>query len=181
MHEDEYDMKSYAHWGGYPPKPKAWAQCITPSKICISPYHTKAKFNNWINCSFKIFTRQNKTVTENNLVNDIKVTVHHLLVPKLRFLFVLQSVNLFAMSMVESLFLLSLYMFKTVRLLNRSWFILKWRHVFNPRAVEKDLSLAALVAGFTRISLHNVITSFIISHSGLGSSLIFTVMSSKQK
>ena len=26
------------------------------------------------NYSFKIFTRQNKTVTENNLVNDIKVT-----------------------------------------------------------------------------------------------------------
>ena len=31
------------------------------------------------NYSFKIFTRQNKTVTENNLVNDIKVTVRHLL------------------------------------------------------------------------------------------------------
>ena len=47
-------------------------------------------------------------------------------------------------------------------------------------AVEKDLSSAALVAGFTRISLiHNVITSFIISRSGLGSSLIFTMMSSK--
>ena len=29
------------------------------------------------NYSFKIFTRQNKTVTENNLVNDIEVTVHH--------------------------------------------------------------------------------------------------------
>ena len=31
------------------------------------------------NYSFKIFARQNKTVTENNLVNDIKVTVRHLL------------------------------------------------------------------------------------------------------
>ena len=31
------------------------------------------------NYSFKIFTRQNKTVTESNLVNDIKVTVCHLL------------------------------------------------------------------------------------------------------
>ena len=30
------------------------------------------------NYSFEIFTRQNETVTENNLVNDIKVTVHHL-------------------------------------------------------------------------------------------------------
>ena len=44
-----------------------------------------------------------------------------------------------------------------------------------------NLSAAALVAGFTRISLHNVITSFIISRSGLGSSFILTTMSSKQK
>ena len=62
------------------------------------------------------------------------------------------------MSMVESLSVLSLCMFKTVRLLNCSWFILKRSHVFSLRAVEKDLSPAALVAGFTRISLHNVIT-----------------------
>ena len=70
-------------------------------------------------------------------------------------------------------------MFKTVRLINRCWFILERSHVFSLRAVEKDLSTFALVAGFTRISLHNVITSFIISRSGLGSSLIFTMMSSK--
>ena len=76
---------------------------------------------------------------------------------------------------------LSLCMFKTVRLLHRSWFILERSHVFSLRAVKKDLSPAAQVAGFTRISLHNVITSFIISHSGLGRSLIFTMMSSKQK
>ena len=93
----------------------------------------------------------------------------------------LLSVNSFAMSMVESLSVLSLCMFKTVTLLNRSWFILERGHVFSLRAVEKDLSLAAPVAGFTRISLHNVITYFIISRSGLGSSLIFTMMSSKQK
>ena len=74
----------------------------------------------------------------------------------------LRSVNSFAMSMVESLSVLSLCVFKTVRLLNRSWFILKRSHVFSLRAVEKDLSPAALVAGFTRISLHNVITSLII-------------------
>ena len=92
----------------------------------------------------------------------------------------LRSVNSFAMSVVESLSVLSLCMFKTVRLLNRSWFILERSHVFCLRAVEKDLSPAALVAGFTRISLHNVITSFGISRSGLGSSLIFTMMS-KQK
>ena len=50
--------------------------------------------------------------------------------PKLRFLFVLRSVNInsFAMSMVESLSVLSLCMFKTVRLLNRSWFILERSH-----------------------------------------------------
>ena len=32
------------------------------------------------------------------------------------------------------------YMFKTVRLLNRSWFILERSHIFSLRAVEKDLS-----------------------------------------
>ena len=73
--------------------------------------------------------------------------------------------------MVESLSVLSLCMFKTVRLRNRSWFILERSHVFSLRAVEKVLSPAALVAGFTRVGLHNVITSFIISRSGLGSSL----------
>ena len=82
-------------------------------------------------------------------------------VPNLRFLFVLRSVNSFAMSMVESLSVLSLCMFKTVRLLNRSWFILERSHVFSLRAVEKDLSPASPVAGFTRMSSHNVITSFI--------------------
>ena len=61
-------------------------------------------------------------------------------------------------------------MFKTVRLLNRPWIILELSHVFSLHAVQKDLSPAALVAGFTKISLHNVITSFIISRSGLGNS-----------
>ena len=46
--------------------------------------------------------------------------------------------------MVESLLVLSFCMFKTVRLLNRSRFILEWSHVFSLRAVEKDLSPAAL-------------------------------------
>ena len=78
-------------------------------------------------------------------------------VPKSRVLFVLRSVNSFAMSMVESLSVLSMCMFKTVRLLNHSWFILKWSHVFSLWAVEKDLSPAALVAGFMRISLHKVL------------------------
>ena len=132
------------------------------------------------NYSFKIFIRQNKTVTENNLVKVIKVTFTRK-VPKLRFLFVLRSMNSFAMSVVESLSVFSLCMFKTVRLLNRSWLILERSHAFSLLAVEKDLSPAALVAGFTRISLQNVITSYIISRSGLASSLIFTMNSSKQK
>ena len=38
-----------------------------------------------------------------------------LLLPKLRFLFLLQLVNSYVMSMVESLSILSLCMFKTVR------------------------------------------------------------------
>ena len=70
----------------------------------------------------------------------------------------------------KTMFTIAMYMhsaiivlFKTVRLLNPSWFILERSHVFSLQAVEKDLSPAALVAGFTRISLHNVITSCKIS------------------
>ena len=62
--------------------------------------------------------------------------------PKLRFLFVLQSVNSFVMSLVKSMSVLSLCVFKTIRLLNRSWFILERSHAFSLRAVEKDLSPA---------------------------------------
>ena len=82
--------------------------------------------------------------------------------PKLSFLFLLRSVNSFAMSKAESLSVLSLCIFKTVRLLNRSWFILERSRVFSPRAVEKDLSPAALVAGFTKINLNNAITSSVV-------------------
>ena len=74
---------------------------------------------------------------------------------------------------------LTLCMFKTVSLLNRSWFILERSHVFSLRAVEKDLPPAALAAEFTRISLHNGMT--FISPSGLSSSLIFTMMPSKHE
>ena len=124
------------------------------------------------NYSFKIFSWQNKTVTENNVVNDVKVTVHQLLekCKNKHFLFVLRSVNSFAM--LEILSVLSLCMFRTVRLLNRSCFILERSHVFSLRAVKNNFSPAALVDGFMRISSHNMITSFIISRSGLGSSLI---------
>ena len=63
----------------------------------------------------------------------------------------IQAINSFAMSIVESLCVVSLRMFKTVRLLNR-WFILEPSHVFSLWAVKKDLSLAALVARFTEVS-----------------------------
>ena len=74
------------------------------------------------------------------------------------------------MSVVESLSVLSLCMFKTVRLLNRCWLILERSHVFSLREAVKYLSPAALVAGFTKISLHNGITcltSLISSRPGL--------------
>ena len=51
-------------------------------------------------------------------------------------------------------------MFKTIRLLKRSRFILERSQSFSLREVEKDLSLAAMVAGFMKISLHNVITFY---------------------
>ena len=58
---------------------------------------------------------------------------------------------------MESLSVLSLCIFKTVRLLNRSWVILERSNVFSLRAVEKDLSPSALVAGFrdTRFTSDN--------------------------
>ena len=103
-------------------------------------------------------------------MNVINVTVHHIL--EKCFLFVFQSKNSFAMSMMESLSVLCFCMFKNVRLLNRSWFILEQSHVFSLREVENDLSPAAVqlavVAGFAKIRLHNVITSFIITRFGLG-------------
>ena len=53
-------------------------------------------------------------------------------------------------------------------------------HVFSLRAEEKDLSPAALVAGFTRRSLHRVMISVIIHFSASESCLILAKMSSKQ-
>ena len=73
---------------------------------------------------------------------------------------VIEPINSFAMSMVTDLSDLSFCMFKTIRLLKRSWFILERSQSFSPREVEKDLSLAALVAGSMKISLHNVITFY---------------------
>ena len=144
---------------------------ITPSEICISSYRTEAKFNNCLTTHSKYFQvlKFNKTV-------QLKLIKWMIL--KLLYIIKLKSakislsvcvavVNSFAMSMVESLSVLSLCMFKTVRLLNRCWLILERSHVFSLRAAVKYLSPAALVAGFTKISLHNGITSFISCRPGL--------------
>ena len=72
--------------------------------------------------------------------------------PKLRFLFVLVISFVMSIILLESLSVLSLCMFKTVRSLNRSWFILEWKACFSLRAIEKDFSL---VTGFTKVSLHH--------------------------
>ena len=66
-----------------------------------------------------------------------------------------------------------------VRLLNRVCVIVEHSHVFSLQAEEKDLSPAALVAGFTR-SLHRVMISLIIHFLASESCLILAKMSSKQ-
>ena len=55
-----------------------------------------------------------------------------------------------------------------VRLLNLVCVIVERSHVFSLQAEEKDLSPAALVAGFTRRSLHMVVISLIIHFSVSG-------------
>ena len=73
-----------------------------------------------------------------------------------------RELNSLALSLVKSLSVLSLCMFKTmktVRLLVRYWYILERSHVFSFRGVEKGLLSAAPVVAFTKISLHNVLTS----------------------
>ena len=134
-------MKSYADRGDYLPKPKACARWITPSEICISSYHTKAEFNNCLIIHSKYYIY-------------IKVTVHHLL----------EKCQNYAFCLCCGRKACPFFLCVCLKL---TWFILERSHVFSLRTVENDLSPAALVAGFTRISLHNVITS--------------TMMSSKQK
>ena len=51
-----------------------------------------------------------------------------------------------------------LWLFNTVKLVNRSCVIVERNHLFNLWAVENDLSTDALIAGFTNISLHTEIT-----------------------
>ena len=77
-------------------------------------------------------------------------------VQKLLFRFSLGAVNSLATSISQRLSVLCLCVLSIVRLLNLVCVIVERSHVFSRRAEEKDLSPAALVAGFTR-SLHMVI------------------------
>ena len=91
---------------------------------------------------------------EDSEKNEIKVTVHHIIEKWQNYAFYLCCVG----GKTCQIFLL--YAFKTIRLLKRSWFILERSQSFSLREVEKDLSLTALVAGFMKISLHNMITFY---------------------
>ena len=103
-------------------------------------------------------------------------------VPKLLFRFSLRAANSLATSTRQSLSVLCLWVLSIVRLLNLQLVcvIVERSHVFSLRAKEKDLSPAALVAGFTRRSLHRVMISVIIHFSASESCLILAKMSSKQ-
>ena len=101
-------------------------------------------------------------------------------VPKLLFRFSLRAANSLATSIRQSLSVLCLWVLSIVRLLNLVCVIVERSHVFSLRAEEKDLSPAALVAGFTRRSLHRVMISVIIHFSASESCLILAKMSSKQ-
>ena len=93
-------------------------------------------------------------------------------VSKLLFRFSLRAANSLGTSIRQSLSVLCLWVLSIVRLLNLACVIVERSHVFSLRAEEKDLSSAALVAGFTRRSLHRVMIS--------ESCLILAKMSSNQ-
>ena len=69
-------------------------------------------------------------------------------VSKLLFRFSLRAANSLGTSIRQSLSVLCLWVLSIVRLLNLACVIVERSHVFSLRAEEKDLSLAALVAGF---------------------------------
>ena len=100
-------------------------------------------------------------------------------VPKLLFRFSSRAANSLATSIRQSLSVLCLWVLSIVRLLNLICVIVERNHVFSLRAEEKDLSPAALVAGFTRSS-QRVMISIIIHFSASESCLILAKMSSKQ-
>ena len=93
-------------------------------------------------------------------------------VPKLLFRFSLRAANSLATSIRQSL--------SVLRLLNLVCVIVERSHVFSLQAEEKELSPAALIAGFTRRSLQRVMISVIIHFSASESCLILAKMSSKQ-
>ena len=97
-------------------------------------------------------------------------------VPGLLSRFSLRAANSLATSITQSLSVLCLWVLSIVRLLNLVCIIVERSHVFSLRAEEKDLSPAALVAGFTRRSLHRVIISLIIPFSASESCLILAKM-----
>ena len=99
-------------------------------------------------------------------------------VPKLLFRFSLRAANSLATSIRQSLSVLCLWVLSIARVLNLVRVIVeRFQPRFSLRAEEKDLSRAALVAGFTR-SLHMVMISFIIHFSVSESCLILAIMSS---
>ena len=101
-------------------------------------------------------------------------------VQKLLFRFSLRAVNSLATSIRQSLSVLCLWVLSIVRLLNLVCVIVERSHVFSLQTEEKDFSPAALIAGFTRRSLHRVMISVIIQFSASESCLILAKMSSKQ-
>ena len=78
-------------------------------------------------------------------------------VPKLFFRFLLRAANSLAASIRRSLSVLCLWVLSIVRLLSLVCVNVERSHVFSLRAEEKDLSPAALVAGFTG-SVHYTLT-----------------------
>ena len=110
-----------------------------------------------------------------------RIYTDSLKVPKLLFRFSLRAANSLATSMRESLSVLCLSVLSNVRLLNLVCVLIERSHNFSLWAEEKDLSPAALVAGFTRLSLHRVMISVIIHFSASESCLILAKMSSKQE
>ena len=101
-------------------------------------------------------------------------------VPKLLLRLSFRTANSLATSIRESLSFFCFWVLSIVRLLNFVCVIVERSHVFSLRAEEKDLSPAALVAGFTRRSLHIIMISLIIHFSDSENCLILAEMSSKQ-
>ena len=88
----------------------------------------------------------NKTVQPNKgeAEVDIYCISDSLKMPKFIFLLLLRSESSLAMLTRKSRYVLSLWLFNIVRLLNRSCLIAERKHIFNLRSMENDLSPDAL-------------------------------------